>query len=141
MPIRWEAVILSTDWEWRHSLARTLDAQGIDCIHATSLQDCKEILSRESVGMIFWDSHLADGGYQEFVQSIPDLDTRVRIVLVSHTDDWDEPLANARKGAFAVIPFPCQPTDVEWALSRANRADVVEGRGEHASDLRLQQHI
>ena len=136
MPIRWEALILSTDWEWRHSLARTLDAQGIDCVHATSVQDCKEILSRESVGMIFWDSHLADVGYQEFVQSVRALDGQVKIVVVSHVDDWDGRLASARKGAFAVIPFPCQPTDVEWALSRANRAEVLDGRRERFGELR-----
>ena len=138
MPVRWEAVILSTDWEWRHSLARTLDAQGIDCIHATSVQDCREIVSRGPVGMIFWDSHLAGGGYQEFVQSVRAADARVKIVVVSHADDWDGPLAGTRNGAFAVIPFPCQPTDVEWALSRANRAELLEGQNGVASELRVQ---
>jgi len=136
MPIRGEAVILSTDGEWRHSLARTLEAQGIDCIHASSVQDCKEILSQEPVGMIFWDSHLRDGGYQAFVQSIRAFDHRVKIMVVSHRDDWDERSASARKGAFAVIPFPGEPTDIEWALSRASRAEVFEGRGERFRELR-----
>lgn len=136
MLIRREAVILSTDGEWRHSMAHTLDAQGIDCLHASCVQDCKEILSQESVGIIFWDSHLAEGTYQEFAQSVQALDRQVKIVVVSHADDWDERVASARKGAFAVIPFPCQPTDIEWALSRASRAEVLEGRGERFGELR-----
>jgi DNA-binding NtrC family response regulator len=128
MPVQWEAVILSTDWEWRHPLGRTLDSYGVDYAHASSVQECREIVARESVGMIFWDSHLADGTYQELAESVGSVDRRVRIVVVSHMDDWDWRLGGARKGAFAVIPFPCHPTDIEWALSRANRDEFLEGR-------------
>ena len=138
MSIRAEAVILSTDWEWRHSLARTLGSYGIDCVHAANLQDCLEIVARESVGLIFWDSHLVDASYQEIAESMVAIDPRLRIVVVSHMDDRDWRLGGARKTAFAVIPFPCQPTDIEWALSRAIRAELLDGRSVQARELQTQ---
>jgi DNA-binding NtrC family response regulator len=136
MQIRWEAIILSNDLEWRRALASTLDANGIDFAYAASVQDCKEIVARECVGLIFWDSHLADGTYQELLKSIRRLDHRVKIVVVSHMDDWEKQLPAAQLGAFGVIPFPCQPTDIEWVLSRAIRAEFQEAKSEHAPELR-----
>lgn len=126
MSTRWEAVILSTDLEWRHALARTLSDNGIDFAFATSVDDCREIVARECVGLIFWDSHLADGGYRDLLDSVRALDRRVKIVVISHLDDWNRQLETARMGAFGVIPFPCQPTNVEWILSRAFRAERQE---------------
>jgi DNA-binding NtrC family response regulator len=135
MHIRWEAVILSGDLECRRTLAHMLGANGIDYACASSLADCKEIVARESVGLIFWDSHLADGTFQGLLHSMWSLDPRVKIVVISHMDDWNEHLATARMGAFGVIPFPCQPTDIEWVLSRAVRSEREEARSEHAPEL------
>jgi DNA-binding NtrC family response regulator len=126
MYTRWEAVILSTDLEWRHGLARILSDNGIDFAFATNVADCREIVAREYVGLIFWDSHLADGSYCDLLDSVQSLDRRVKIVVISHLDDWNRQLETARMGAFGVIPFPCQPTDVEWILSRAFRAERQE---------------
>jgi DNA-binding NtrC family response regulator len=135
MHIRWEAVILSTDLEWRRAVAQILIANGMDYACAASIKDCKEIVARESVGMIFWDSHLADGTFQDVLHSMWSLDPRVKIVVISHMDDWDDHLAIARMGAFGVIPFPCQPTDIEWVLSRAVRAEREEAKSDHLREL------
>jgi DNA-binding NtrC family response regulator len=124
MATRSEAVILSTDWEWRHSLAHTLDANGMDYIFASSVEDCREIAGRECVTLIFWDSHLIDGTCQDLARLIGSLDGRAKIVILSHMDDWGRRLAGARNGAFAVVPFPCQPTDIEWVLSRASAREA-----------------
>lgn len=137
MLTRWEAIILSTDVEWRRAVAQILTANRIDYVCASSLEDCKEIVARDSVGLIFWDSHLADGTFRGLLHSMWSLDPRVKIVVVSHMDDWDAHLAAARMGAFGVIPFPCQPTDIEWVLSRAIRA----GREEAQSDLLREMHF
>lgn len=137
MLTRWEAVILSTDLEWRRAVAQILAANRIDYVCASSLEDCKEIVARDSVSLIFWDSHLADGTFRDLLHSMWSLDPRVKIVVVSHMDDWDSHLAAARMGAFGVIPFPCQPTDIEWVLSRAIRA----GREEAQSDLLREMHF
>jgi DNA-binding NtrC family response regulator len=121
MYTRWEAVILTTDLEWRHALARTLHANGVDFAYANSIRECKEIVARESVGLIFWDSHSATSTYQELAQAVRSLDQSVKIVIISHVDDLRLP--TAWTGAFGVIPFPGQPTDIEWVLSRALRAE------------------
>lgn len=140
MYTRWEAVILSTDLEWRHALARILSDNGIDFAFATSVEDCREIVARESVGLIFWDSHLADGSYRDLQDPVRALDPRVKIVVISHLDDWNRQLETARMGAFGVIPFPCQPTDVEWILSRAFRAERQETEVKAGSVRELLPH-
>jgi DNA-binding NtrC family response regulator len=131
MRIHWEVVILSTDLEWRRDVAHILTANGIDFVCASSIEDCKEIVVRESVGIIFWDSHLAVETYQDLLASMLSLDPRVKIVVISHMDDWDKHVETARMGAFGVIPFPCQPTDIEWVLSRAIRAEREESRSNY----------
>ena len=130
MQVRWEAIILSADLEWRHALGHQLSANGIGYVFASSIQECKDIVARESVRLIFWDTHLAGKSYKDLLLSMCSLDRRVKIVVISHVDDWNEQLATARMGAFGVIPFPCQPTDIEWVLSRAVRADLEEARSE-----------
>jgi DNA-binding NtrC family response regulator len=137
MHIRWEAVILSSNLEWRRAVAHILATKGIDYACASSFDDCKEIVARESVGLVFWDSHLADGTFQELLHSVCSLDPRVKIVVISHMDDWNEHLATARMGAFGVIPFPCQPTDIEWILSRAVRAERSEAGSKHIRELHI----
>lgn len=133
MDTRWEAVILTANLEWRHALARTLHANGIDCAYATRLEDCKEILTHECVDLVFWDSHLAQGSYQEFARSLRSLDDQVKIVIVSHQDS---PLgATVRAEAFDVIPFPGQPTDIEWVLSRAVRSEFQHTRSDRHREL------
>jgi DNA-binding NtrC family response regulator len=135
MHIRWEAIILSSDLEWRHEVARILVENDMDYAFASSIEACKEIVARESVGLIFWDSRLPDGTFQDLLHSMWSLDRRVKIVVISHMDDWDEHLSTARMGAFGVIPFPCQPTDIEWVLSRAMRAEHEEARFDHLREL------
>lgn len=128
MHIRWEVVILSTNLEWRRYLAQILTTNGIEYAYASSIEECKEIVARESVGLVFWDSYLADVSCQHLLHSIWSLDPRVKILVISHVNDSEEYLAIAQTEAFGVLPFPCQPTDVEWALSRAIHAEPEDLR-------------
>ncbi len=139
MQTRWGVVILSADLEWRRSLSHILAGIGIDFAYASNVEDCREIIARENVGVVFWDSHLADGTYQHLVLSVRVIDPRVNIVVVSHMNDWDERVEAAQMGAFGVIPYPCQPTDIEWVLSRAARAELEVARTERLSQL--QSHL
>lgn len=139
MHTRWEVVILSSDLEWRRSLAHTLAANEIDFAYASSIEECKEIVARDFVGMVFWDTRLAKSTYQDLARSVRLLDRRVKIVVISHLKDWDDHLAAAQIGAFGVIPYPCQPTDIEWVLSRAARAEFEETRSNHIHEL--QPHL
>jgi DNA-binding NtrC family response regulator len=139
MQTQWEAVILSTAMEWRRALARTLSENGIDFAYAANIQDCKEIVARECVGLIFWDSHSPDCSFQELLNSVQFLDPKVKIVVVSHASDWDLRPPTAPAGAFGVIPFPCQPTDIEWVLSRAVRSELHQTASKRHGEL--QPHL
>jgi DNA-binding NtrC family response regulator len=132
MHIRWEVIILSPDLERRRDLAKILTANGIEFAYASSIEDCTEIVARESVRLIFWDARLADGACRDLLNSIWSLDRRVKIVLMPHGDDKENHQAMERAGAFGVVPFPCQPTDIEWILSRAVRAEREEDTSEHS---------
>jgi DNA-binding NtrC family response regulator len=132
MHIRWEVIILSPDLERRRELAKILTSNGIEFAYASSIEDCKEIVARESVGLIFWDGYLADGACRDLLDSIWSLDRRVKIVLMPHGEDRENHEAIERTGAFGVVPFPCQPTDIEWILSRALRAERAEDKLEHS---------
>jgi len=132
MLARSEAVILSTDWEWRHTFAHMLDAYGLDYAFASSIEECKEIVHRDHAELIFWDSRLEPGSHHELLRLIRPPADHVKVVVVSHVDDWERPMSGARKDAFAVIPFPGQPTDIEWVLSRANRAAFLEAHPHQA---------
>jgi DNA-binding NtrC family response regulator len=132
MHIRWEVVILSPDLERRRDLAKILTANGIEFAYASCIEDCKEIVARDSVGLIFWDGHLADGAWRDLLDSIWSLDRRVKIVLMPHGDDRENHQAIGQMGVFGVVPFPCQPTDIEWILSRAVRAEREEEKSEHS---------
>ncbi len=131
MHIRWEVIILSADFERRRELAKILTANGIEFAYASSIEDCKEIVARECVCLIFWDGHLVDGACRDLLHSIWSLDRRVKIVLMSHADDRVKQQAIEQMGAFGVVPFPCQPTDIEWILSRAVRAERDEDKTDH----------
>lgn len=135
MLTRSEAVILSTDWEWRHAFAHLLDANGLDYAFASSVEDCRELVDREPVELIFWDSHLDPGSYLELLQPLRPSADHVKLVVVSHMDDWSRPMSDARNAAFAVIPFPGQPTDLEWVLSRASRATSLETHSSKIHEL------
>ena len=130
MDIRWEVVILTRDLERRRDLAKILTTNEIDYACASSIEDCKEIVARESVGMIFWDGHLVEGACRDPLHAIRSLDRRVKIVLMCQSDDREKRDAIAQMGAFGVIALPCQPTDIEWVLSRAVREERLEGKSE-----------
>jgi DNA-binding NtrC family response regulator len=132
MHIRWEVVILSMDLERRRELGKILATNEVEYAYASSIEDCKEIVARESVGLIFWDGHLMDGGCGDLLRSVWSLDRRVKIVVMSQMDDGDKRHAIAQMGAFGVVPFPCQPTDIEWILSRAVHAERKAENSEHS---------
>jgi DNA-binding NtrC family response regulator len=137
MNTRWEALILSNDLDLRRVLGRLLAANHMDFSYASSIETCKEIVARECVGLIFWDSHTWDGTYRDLARSMRSLDPRVKIVVISHSDDWNEHLSTTQMGAFGIIPFPCEPTDVEWVLSRAVRAELQEAKLQHVREVQL----
>src|SRR5579864_8059597 len=70
------------------------------------------------VGLIFCDSHLADGKYQDLLAPYGP-----RVVVMSRGADWEEFREAMQWGAFDVISAPCRPTDVEWMVIQAKRQE------------------
>lgn len=121
MDTSWQIVVASSDLESRRALMQILTRQGLDPIGASNLAECREVLQRERVGLIFSDPHLADGSYQDLLDVTRSCLSKARIVVTSKHANWDEYLEAMRLGAFDVIGSPCRPTDVEWMVIQAKR--------------------
>ena len=123
MTTPWEVVVVSSDLESRRNLSAILVRQGIDPICASTLHECREILSQKNVGIVFCDSHVSDGTYKEFLGAYRSREERPRVIVTSRHSEWDEFKEAIRFGAFDVIGMPCRPTDVEWMIIQARRDD------------------
>lgn len=121
MDTPWQIVIASSDLESRRGLMEILTRQGLDPIGASNLAECREVLQKEKVGLIFCDPHLADGSYQDLLDVTRSGASTARVVVTSKHANWDEYLEAMRLGAFDVIASPCRPTDVEWMVIQAKR--------------------
>lgn len=128
MNIPWQIVVASSDLESRRGLTSILTRQGLDPISISSFAECREVMERESVGLVFCDRHLADGDYRDVLGASRCAPGKVRVVVTSKHADWDEYLEAMRLGAFDVIAAPCRPTDVEWMVIQAKRDERNRSR-------------
>jgi DNA-binding NtrC family response regulator len=117
-----EVVVVSSDLQPRDRLAGILANLGLDPVGISTLRECREILSRRRVRLVFCDRHVADGNYQDLLAAYPQ-SGRPRVVVTSRSADWDEYREAMRCGAFDIIPVPCRRADVEWMVVQAKRAD------------------
>jgi DNA-binding NtrC family response regulator len=128
MNIPWQIVVASSDLEGRRSLTSILTRQGLDPISISSFAECRRVMEKESVGLVFCDRHLADGDYRDVLNASRSMTGKVRVVVTSKHADWDEYLEAMRLGAFDVIASPCRPTDVEWMVIQAKRDERNRSR-------------
>ncbi len=123
MNMPWEIVIASSDLEGRRALSNILEKQGLEPVATGSVRECKNILATKKVGLVFCDRMLADGDCNDLLRASRAAKLGARIVVTSRVDDWDEYLQAMKLGAFDVISAPCCPTDVEWMVIQALRAE------------------
>jgi DNA-binding NtrC family response regulator len=121
MSIPWQILIASSSLESRRALMQILTRQGLDPIGVANVAECREVMAKQRVGLVFSDPHLADGNYQDLLDIARSSAEKVRVVVTSNHADWDEYLEAIRHGAFDVIASPCRPTDVEWMVIQAKR--------------------
>ncbi len=121
MNVSWQILVVSSDLEGRRNLMQTLTRQGLDPIGVSNLAECKEVLKKERVGLVFCDRALIDGTYRDVLDETRSNTDKLRLVVTSRHPDWDEYLEAMRFGAFDVIASPCRPTDVEWMVIQAKR--------------------
>jgi DNA-binding NtrC family response regulator len=130
-----EVVVVSSDMAVRHHLARILASLGVGPVCVSTLRECHEILAQKTIQLVFCDSHIADGDYQDLLAAYPQADDKPRVVVTSASADWDEYKEAMGWGAFDVISVPCRHTDVEWMVIQAKR---VERQAERPGPARLE---
>lgn len=128
MNVPWQILVASSDLESRRNLMQTLSRQGLDPIGVSNLAECQDMLTKEKVGLVFCDRHLADGTYRDLLEKTRSSIDKIRVVVTSRHPDWDEYLEAMRCGAFDVIACPCRPTDVEWMVIQAHRDERIHSK-------------
>ena len=129
MTTPFDVVVVSSDLENRRHLSHILERQGLDPICVATLRECHESLAKTRVGVVFCDTHVADGTYQELLAAYRLTDRKPRVVVTSRGADWEEFKEAMRWGAFDIISSPCRPTDVEWMLIQAQRDERCRPEG------------
>jgi len=117
-----QIVVVTSDVENRHALSTILMKLGLDAICISTVNQCREMLGGESVGLIFCDRYLADGGYRDVLAASRSSEGQPCVVLTCrHTNSDYQEAKNV--GVFDVISAPCRPTDVEWMIIRAKHRE------------------
>jgi DNA-binding NtrC family response regulator len=123
MSVPWQIVIASSDPDQLRRLSEILQQQELEPICTSTVMECRKVLVKETVGLVFCDRNLADGNYSDLIAAGRSVNSRARFVVTSPQADWDEFFEAMRFGAFDVITAPCRPKDVEWMVIQAKRDD------------------
>jgi DNA-binding NtrC family response regulator len=116
-----QILIVSSELENRRALNAILQKEGYETVCASRVSECPDALTQQNLDLIFCDRRLADGSYRDVVELARIAKNSVRVVVTSRLADWDEYLEALRHGAFDLIPSPCPPTDVMWAIIQARK--------------------
>ena len=123
------ALVVSPQLEVRRALVRVLEALSTDVISCSTQSQAEEVLSLQSVELVFCDEQLPDGSYANLIHpnhwdhKIP------RVIVATRTGEWEFYFEALRKGAFDVIRCPWYATDVEMSVIRALREDQAASFG------------
>ena len=123
MTEQWPVMVVSPDLENRRNIARVLSSQGLDPICIGTVKECREILDRQEVALIFSDRDLSDGDYRDILASTVcyPQKKRARVVLMSRLRKPEEYEEAKTSGVFDVIGLPWRPTNIEWTIILAKR--------------------
>jgi len=123
MSAPWQIVIASSDPDQLCRLTEILKHQDVEPICTSTVMECRNVLFKETVGLVFCDRNLADGNYSDLIAAGRSVNSSARFVVTSPQADWEEFFDAMRLGAFDVITAPCRPKDVEWMIIQAKRDD------------------
>jgi DNA-binding NtrC family response regulator len=116
----WETVIAISDPDERRTLAKILGQLGIDAMCVATFSQCRELLDKGEVGLVFSGEYFPDGDFRELLMS-----SQARklgpSVIVTSPRILKRSQEAIQLGAFDVIGVPFRPTDVEWVVIKASR--------------------
>jgi len=76
-----QIVVASADLESRRSLATILTRLGLDPICNSTVRECRVMLAKEYVGLVFCDRDLADGDYRDILAASRSTKRQPSVVL------------------------------------------------------------
>ena len=121
MNILSQIVVASPDMESRRSLATILKRLGLDPVCTSTVSECRVMLAKENVGLVFCDRDLADGNYRDILVASRATKRQPGVVLTGQRGNCDENHEAIDFGVFGVTATPYHPTDVEWMVIQARR--------------------
>ena len=118
-----QALVTSSHLERRRALLRILDDLRVNTYVSATLAEAEEVLSRQSVALVFCDDRLTDGSYRDLLQTLRAWKKAPNIVVTTRVGEWNEYLEALGLGAFDMIQYPYRSTDVELNVIRAMRGE------------------
>ena len=112
-------LIVSSRRENRETLARMFDELSINSYVAPTIRDARELLTSQSLSMVFCEERLSDGSYCDLLTDVRATWPETRFVVLLCTGEWEEYLQAMRLGAQEVLRCPLRPTDVDLVLIQA----------------------
>jgi DNA-binding NtrC family response regulator len=123
MPGNWDVLVASADIDHRRSLEQVFATLSLNVISCSALKQAAEVLSRQTVNLVFCDDALTDGSYRDLLTNTLAGRKIPRLVVTMRMGEWEEYLDAMRSGAFDALRRPCHPTDVEMVVLRAIHED------------------
>jgi DNA-binding NtrC family response regulator len=114
-------LVVGSDPECHRILADVLGRWGVQGLFASTISDARKTLLEQSIGLVFCESRLPDGGFTDLLDAAASRTFPLRLVAILH--DGNEYANAIRLGAFEAIPVPCQRSDIQWVIIQARHAE------------------
>jgi len=116
----WETIVAISDLENRRALAKILARIGLDAMCVSTVAQCRELLDKGDVALLFSGQYFCDGDYRAILTASHEGSAGAcQILAAARTASL---VGEAiRLGAFDVIGIPYRPTDIEWTVIKARR--------------------
>jgi DNA-binding NtrC family response regulator len=107
------------------SLAFVVEQEGVSTQHAPTCREAMEVLRGEAMPhMIFVDTTLEDGGWEDIVALARQASVPVNVIVVSKTGDVALYLESIDRGAFDFVTPPFEARDMVQII-RSALSDIV----------------
>lgn len=126
-------LVASPEIESRRALTAIVNQKGWETVCAAGVSECREVIALRNISVVLCDRRLADGSYRDLLAALGSADGKVRVIVMSRLADWGEYREVLQHGGFELIPSPCRPSDVVWAITEARREE--NGRAPGVSSL------
>lgn len=130
-------LVVSSDIESRNSLRDILSREGWKTIPASTVGECEEVFSNQTIDLVFCERGLADGTYRDIVAMTRSKSPGVRLVVTSRLADWEEYFEALDNGAFDLIASPSLAADIIRVIHQAQHEDEMTSTAAFGAPLGL----